>query len=122
MPITFNEKVNEQSTSRLKVTLKDFDNNVIPDTNITSAVLTLKHKETGVTIASQSDIDISGEFDVNGILTHLFKDTHNVIVDTDPASATETHQAILVISAIVSGSTATLTETVEMDIRDLKNV
>lgn len=112
MPLKPTKNVNEGSDCRIKTYFKDYDQVAIADTQIVTAVYTLRNKRTNKIINSKEDVDCSSFFDSVGLLTVIIPATDNIIISQKTSRKIEVHNLRFTIVATVSGADTTFTEDV----------
>lgn len=118
MPITFTTQVNEDSSCRVTFQLTDLDGTGVANTDITTAVMSLKDKNSSDTINSHATTSVTSSFDGSGNFSYVFDGDDNPIIDTSLNS--EIHIATITIDATVSGTQLDLVESFWIEVKNLR--
>jgi hypothetical protein len=113
------DEVNEGESGYIEFQLVDANDTGVPDTNISTSVMTLWNRDTEAVINSLLAVDVSSKFDGSGNFSYLLVPADNVIVNAD-VNPHEIH--IATITTVFTQGSDTLTHKENVEIKVLNNL
>ena len=116
------DPVNDGTSITLTGPLLDSLGTPIPNSSVTSALMSM-HTRKGTVVGTLNNVNVISDIDANGIFSREFTSAEMSMIDgNQPSRRNEIHIVTIKVVALISGSTETITESVWIEIKNLRHI